>query len=207
MRTNRTRNISYRHNLSPRGDGNKHEYNKSRPYRDTTYPREGTETQEFTYQVHVYSDTTYPREGTETIVPASRIDRTSTTQLIPARGRKPPFSETLPDFHATQLIPARGRKRGIFFAPAITNDTTYPREGTETFCHELCQLCTADTTYPREGTETRRSTNERTKLLTQLIPARGRKPGKARRRPRTRTTQLIPARGRKLSLLIFYPPF
>ena len=36
-------NVS-RHNLSPRGDGNNHFYSPSRFEKDTTYPREGTET-------------------------------------------------------------------------------------------------------------------------------------------------------------------
>ncbi len=35
-------------------------------------------------------------------------------------------------------------------------DTTYPREGTETSRGELSSPIRADTTYPREGTETER---------------------------------------------------
>ena len=55
-------------------------------------------------------------------------------------------------------------------------DTTYPREGTETPHHIARGLMQQDTTYPREGTET----------LLDKLPSEG------------TTTQLIPARGRKL---------
>ena len=57
-----------RHNLSPRGDGNHPEdvgYSVFVP--DTTYPREGTETQPGISQYLAGTDTTYPREGTETL--------------------------------------------------------------------------------------------------------------------------------------------
>ena len=54
----------------------------------------------------------------------------------------------------TQLIPARGRKLLTQEQKtALNQDTTYPREGTETLLDKL----------PSEGT------------TTQLIPARGRK--------------------------------
>ena len=55
-------------------------------------------------------------------------------------------------------------------------DTTYPREGTETDWPQQLQSPTADTTYPREGTETLSAHLLSSFLKTQLIPARGRKP-------------------------------
>ena len=78
-------------------------------------------------------DTTYPREGTETEMNGLLIAQYE-TQLIPARGRKPsPTLAAAADAPQTQLIPARGRKLVTtsvgFFQPL---DTTYPREGTET---------------------------------------------------------------------------
>ena len=103
-----------------------------------------------------------------------------------------------------------------------TSDTTYPREGTETF---VCarsdlhgngtQLIPArgrkrrsrrshrlrwqDTTYPREGTETYFCFALLSLLsnLTQLIPARGRKRFDLLFFRHLYPTQLIPARGRK----------
>ena len=54
---------------------------------DTTYPREGTETSNRGTSAKVASDTTYPREGTETLLDKLPSEGT-TTQLIPARGRK-----------------------------------------------------------------------------------------------------------------------
>ena len=38
-----------------------------------------------------------------------------------------------------------------------TFDTTYPREGTETFMNRVLYGTKNDTTYPREGTETQPS--------------------------------------------------
>ena len=99
-----------RHNLSPRGDGNKGRKCHCVHFKDTTYPREGTETF-FAGISHCYhfghnlsprgdgnlkvteprwtrpADTTYPREGTETLLDKLPSEGT-TTQLIPARGRK-----------------------------------------------------------------------------------------------------------------------
>ena len=79
-------------------------------------------------------DTTYPREGTETPTPP-QSRQSGRTQLIPARGRKRsagfPTGIVCP---LTQLIPARGRKRcGASGGQAVCRDTTYPREGTETW--------------------------------------------------------------------------
>ena len=123
-----------RHNLSPRGDGNG----------------------EFNSAVGGRTDTTYPREGTETVVVGIKCN-CGETQLIPARGRKRKSGRTRPRRPATQLIPARGRKHyegnretslyGHNLSPrgdgnllllcssvfAVEPDTTYPREGTETF--------------------------------------------------------------------------
>ena len=55
--------------------------------KDTTYPREGTETGVLLPQLKQGGDTTYPREGTETLLDKLPSEGT-TTQLIPARGRK-----------------------------------------------------------------------------------------------------------------------
>ena len=165
---------------------------------DTTYPREGTET-----VLHRLSratsdiDTTYPREGTETPISCAAGRATghnlsprgdgnpwcrnsgkwSTTQLIPARGRKLPAiiiygivdqTQLIPargrkpypwglgisNWGMTQLIPARGRKPMPDSYRGHTTDTTYPREGTETIACSVRAKFPQDTTYPREGTET-----------------------------------------------------
>ncbi len=78
----------------------------------------------------------------------------------------------------TQLIPARGRKqRDLCSKYLLYMDTTYPREGTETyFCFALLSLLSN---------------------LTQLIPARGRKRFDLLFFRHLYPTQLIPARGRK----------
>ena len=69
-----------RHNLSPRGDGNRSACRCTQLGRDTTYPREGTET---------------------SLISAYRLPEK--TQLIPARGRKPVVDELInkPDCDTT----------------------------------------------------------------------------------------------------------
>ncbi len=57
-----------RHNLSPRGDGNSLCSSFILLFKDTTYPREGTETNHQRTSRYQVKDTTYPREGTETHV-------------------------------------------------------------------------------------------------------------------------------------------
>ena len=57
------------------------------PERDTTYPREGTETAPSPSEHPAATDTTYPREGTETFGGGLNFFW-PLTQLIPARGRK-----------------------------------------------------------------------------------------------------------------------
>ena len=78
-----------RHNLSPRGDGNIYQTLWQQSRLDTTYPREGTETNELV------------RDS----------DANMLTQLIPARGRKQHISCGIIRHDVTQLIPARGRKQ------------------------------------------------------------------------------------------------
>ena len=144
------------HNLSPRGDGN-------------FFCRDGT---------LGIRDTTYPREGTETYFCFALLSLLSNlTQLIPARGRKRFDLLFFRHLYPTQLIPARGRKRlRRIGRSSRVPDTTYPREGTETPTppqsrqsgrtqlipargRKRCgasggQAVCRDTTYPREGTET-----------------------------------------------------
>ena len=100
-----------RHNLSPRGDGNNYIHQKRYELlQDTTYPREGTETQNKLELLLSSQDTTYPREGTETgLFFSSYFPLTDTT--YPREG-----TETC--------------KMAVQIAP--TTDTTYPRQGTET---------------------------------------------------------------------------
>ena len=143
------------HNLSPRGDGNRCVLAVEREAHDTTYPREGTETSFPPRGRGRCRDTTYPREGTETLL-LLLLKRFLKTQLIPARGRKPSgLAFVSLTNRLTQLIPARGRKlicrRRRSCRPG---DTTYPREGTETYRKPDGYCGTYDTTYPREGTET-----------------------------------------------------
>ena len=145
--------------------------------RDTTYPREGTETGYACWQIPKSQDTTYPREGTETDIATSYANLRAGHNLSP-RGD--------------------GNNR-IHHICGIRNDTTYPREGTETGrCRSLDYRRANDTTYPREGTETRGGLLlGRPDEWTQLIPARGRKPTHHNAHAHIGTTQLIPARGRK----------
>ena len=123
--------------------------------RDTTYPREGTETSILAVLPPACRDTTYPREGTETYFCFALLSLLSNlTQLIPARGRKRFDLLFFRHLYPTQLIPARGRKR----LRRIGRSSRVP-----------------DTTYPREGTETPTPPQSRQSGRTQLIPARGRK--------------------------------
>ena len=124
-----------------------------------------------------FADTTYPREGTETAAHRA-VKPCAATQLIPARGRKLRVMQEVNNHVWTQLIPARGRKRRSRRSHRLRwQDTTYPREGTETyFCFALLSLLSN---------------------LTQLIPARGRKRFDLLFFRHLYPTQLIPARGRK----------
>ena len=123
-----------RHNLSPRGDGNAY----------TSSVKYGSLTQ------------LIPARGRKLTQPVGTEGR-GATQLIPARGRKLSISTSSVRSTPTQLIPARGRKHyegnretslyGHNLSPrgdgnllllcssvfAVEPDTTYPREGTETF--------------------------------------------------------------------------
>ena len=146
-----------RHNLSPRGDGNQLlPAGGGDGLRHNLSPRGDGNSSDRIYRFRVKDDTTYPREGTETVVVGIKCN-CGETQLIPARGRKRKSGRTRPQRPATQLIPARGRKHyegnretslyGHNLSPrgdgnllllcssvfAVEPDTTYPREGTETF--------------------------------------------------------------------------
>ena len=121
-----------RHNLSPRGDGNLWMALFNRTLgRDTTYPREGTETRT--------ASSTTPSRRTQLIPARGRKQGGNLppggahrTQLIPARGRKRERCRGANISKPTQLIPARGRKHGGLDELLAAHDTTYPREGTET---------------------------------------------------------------------------
>ena len=105
--------MAMRHNLSPRGDGNcfiDSLIAAIMPGHNLSPRGDGNLLLLCSSVFAVEPDTTYPREGTETPTPPQ--SRQS--------GR-------------TQLIPARGRKRcGASGGQAVCRDTTYPREGTET---------------------------------------------------------------------------
>ena len=152
--------------------------------KDTTYPREGTETDRGptpprrTYRPHlsprgdgnladaaapeVAVDTTYPREGTETA-----------QTVISNSG-----------IHMTQLIPARGRK-------LIEAERGY-EEATR---HNLS---------PRGDGNLTRDPDTVIRRRTQLIPARGRKLLVLTLTFLCVATQLIPARGRKLTSALLF---
>ena len=143
-----------RHNLSPRGDGNLGELLALRQLDDTTYPREGTETNA-----------------------QKAIRKELETQLIPARGRKPATTPKPAGGRRTQLIPARGRKLfpvprpggfpGHNLSPRGDGNSPVERQDIMRYNgHNLSprgdgncgasggQAVCRDTTYPREGTET-----------------------------------------------------
>ena len=146
-----------------------------------------------------FADTTYPREGTETYYGFAQSHVEKQTQLIPARGRKQAAGRVRRFRNGHNLSPRGDGNRSDCRAAGAPLDTTYPREGTETFSGFYISLPPydttypregtetvvdrlhgrrglADTTYPREGTETQEDMKPRRLLLTQLIPARGRKP-------------------------------
>ena len=103
---------AHRHNLSPRGDGNCGASGGQAVCRDTTYPREGTETH-------------HPKQPSESWL----------TQLIPARGRKHYEGNRETSLYGHNLSP-RGDGNLLLLCSsvfAVEPDTTYPREGTETF--------------------------------------------------------------------------
>ena len=121
----------FRHNLSPRGDGNPDTPLSKTEEGDTTYPREGTETLSAHLLSSFLKTQLIPARGRKPVLfgalhhglghnlsprgdgnarNSPLIISASATQLIPARGRKPATSLYAPSFIWTQLIPARGRK-------------------------------------------------------------------------------------------------
>ena len=98
------------------------------------------------------------------------------TQLIPARGRKPDGEQMYRVRKTTQLIPARGRKHDS------------GRDWSKGFRHNLSPR--GDGNFPIPSARS-------SSFPTQLIPARGRKPGGQCKLALPDATQLIPARGRK----------
>ena len=107
-------------------------------------------------------------------------------------------------FLETQLIPARGRKlrECIYFCVASRHNLS-PR-GDGNCRHQPRRTGLPDTTYPREGTETFSITFPSAGFMTQLIPARGRKQISADPHQLHDMTQLIPARGRKLTSALLF---
>ena len=131
-----------RFNLSPRGDGNCNFVLLNLVRKDSTYPREGTETairaKRFSFRGR---DSTYPREGTETyLATASSISYTDSTYpregtetYTPCRGRfllcrfnLSPRGDGNSIHHAAevmppriQLIPASGTKSHIINSPFL----------------------------------------------------------------------------------------
>ena len=85
---------------------------------DTTYPREGTETQRCRYNRRRREDTTYPREGTETPGPKISCETRDDT-TYPREGTETSAFWGPPSWPWTQLIPARGRKQIISVLPDI----------------------------------------------------------------------------------------
>ena len=104
---------------------------------------------------------------------------------------------------ATQLIPARGRKLDVMLLQSTTaaRHNLSPR-GDGNSVADFNRVQRLDTTYPREGTETYFCFALLSLLsnLTQLIPARGRKRFDLLFFRHLYPTQLIPARGRKPNL-------
>ena len=144
------------HNLSPRGDGN--------------YFRSSIADKAITTQL-------IPARGRKPFDGNGLINMTNTTQLIPARGRKPHRARKHDNHLGHNLSPRGDGNLTGTPNPRSLMDTTYPREGTETyFCFALLSLLSN---------------------LTQLIPARGRKRFDLLFFRHLYPTQLIPARGRK----------
>ena len=122
------------------------------------------------------------------------------TQLIPARGRKLLVAVAILCVVRHNLSPRGDGNGDVQQESGKVQDTTYPREGTETWARRQWEQEPLDTTYPREGTETYFCFALLSLLsnLTQLIPARGRKRFDLLFFRHLYPTQLIPARGRKL---------
>ena len=168
-----------RHNLSPRGDGNGYggQGYPGAP-RDTTYPREGTETAAAHRAVKPCAGHNLSPRGDGNAAAHRAVKPCAATQLIPARGRKPwhwvgvswcCIDTTYPregtETHGfathrnldngTQLIPARGRKRlPAAFEPNFRKTQLIPARGRKPGPERGALLRLLDTTYPREGTET-----------------------------------------------------
>ena len=124
-----------RHNLSPRGDGNglRRIGRSSRVPRHNLSPRGDGNWESRCNDDGANRDTTYPREGTETRDPCRPLLSSSATQLIPARGRKL-LGQRANSGHARHNLSPRGDGNYWRMPPAHrrATDTTYPREGTET---------------------------------------------------------------------------
>ena len=122
-----------RHNLSPRGDGNILRKPSCMRQRDTTYPREGTETIGQKKHGEKLRDTTYPREGTETLdwrgCPPAHRDTT-----YPREGTETQRAQSVSQRSSRHNLSPRGdgNPEGLYGRRAGLVDTTYPREGTET---------------------------------------------------------------------------
>ena len=110
---------------------------------------------------------------------ARRPQPTQTTQLIPARGRKPVLFGALHHGLGHNLSPRGDGNKSSAYFPISS-------EG-----HNLS---------PRGDGNARNSPLIISASATQLIPARGRKPATSLYAPSFIWTQLIPARGRKLLL-------
>ena len=147
-----------RHNLSPRGDGNWGSRQYCCAQMTQLIPARGRKpVRSWQRCCRTARHNLSPRgDGNSNFCPGQKSRRR--TQLIPARGRKHyPVDVSLFRARGTQLIPARGRKHyegnretslyGHNLSPrgdgnllllcssvfAVEPDTTYPREGTETF--------------------------------------------------------------------------
>ena len=118
------------HNLSPRGDGNRCSGTEERDFRVTTYPREGTETDAFSFG-----------------------DALKASQLIPARGRKPAIAPASCCFCSRHNLSPRGDGNLVLTGKKRDDIvTTYPREGTTAFSFATTVHLSV-TTYPRKGTK------------------------------------------------------
>ena len=137
------------------------------------------------------------------------MSRSSTIQLIPARGRKRVCNLLYWILDLNSTHPRKGTETiAIGIAVPRYGNSTHPRKGTETRPSSRPEKSTMNSTHPRKGTETLRPSARRSTpkfnsspqgdgnralcragnssgQIIQLIPARGRKPSAERSSPAT----------------------
>ena len=151
------RHKSNRHNLSPRGDGN-FRRTGSRPFRlDTTYPREGTETTVAIANPPFYAGHNLSPRGDGNII-FSGFSCLFVGHNLSPRGDGNPEGVMMCQLQNGHNLSPRGDgnlHRSISFC-SVSPTQLIPARGRKRKIRARRSGPLPDTTYPREGTETRR---------------------------------------------------